>query len=102
MKINQIIVLLLTFVLASSNGLLIVGRASRSLSTSIAVLKFELVGSNKDASKSISMVELTLDKLKKALKGDIEKDSIKSTPIQIEMETTNEGKVAFYEAIIEI
>jgi uncharacterized protein YggE len=68
---------------------LVVGKASRTLKTPISILKFEIVGSDKDPAKSINKVEATFDKLKKALKGDINKQNIKSTPIQIEIQTTN-------------
>lgn len=102
-KMIKLILVILGLVgIASSNGLLITGRAKQTLSSSVAVLKFEIVGSDKLPSKSIAKAEAMIEKMKKGLKGLVDKESIKVTPPQIELESANEGKVAFYETIIEI
>ena len=100
--INRILVLMALLLVAFSNGLLVTGRAKKSLSSTIAVLKFEIVGSDKLPSKSIAKAEAAVEKLKKALKGVVEKEGISVNPPQIELDTTNEGKTAFYETIIEV
>lgn len=69
MKINQIILLLAILALVWSNGLLISGRARRTITSSIAVIKLEIVGSDKLPSKSIAKAEAVIEKLKKGLKG---------------------------------
>ena len=99
---SRILLLLVMIVVAFSNGLLVTGRAKKSLSSTIAVLKFEIVGSDKLPSKSIAKAEAAVEKLKKALKGVVEKEGISVNPPQIELDTTNEGKTAFYETIIEV
>lgn len=69
MNFKIVVVLLGLLGMVSCNGLLVVGTSKRVLATSLSVLKFEIVGSDKDPSKSISKAEATIDKLKKALKG---------------------------------
>ena len=85
-----------------TNSLLIVGKAERTLPHSYATIKLEIVGTDKDPSNAISKVEVLLENLRKAIKTMVTKEEIKVTQPQISAEINNDGKIAFYETIIEV